>query len=127
MKPNDFILNSDYLTLALLGKTDIDFTVPARSLNEGEVERANYYFNAPRQIGGIDRFYVSIDGNNYSFSYTKRISYGAPYVEFNFSRAGESQIKVEVVYSTNTASSSYDFPAYHVLSKVYSFKPPNIN
>ena len=65
MKPSDFILNSDYLSIAQTSSNTYNVTVGAGSLTLNGHSVQNFDFNTKAQTGTIDRILISKDGGSF--------------------------------------------------------------
>ena len=65
MKPNDFILNSDYLSIAQTNKNTFTVTVGAGSLVVNGSTQQDFDFTIQSQAGAIDRVLISKDSGDY--------------------------------------------------------------
>lgn len=132
MRPSDFILNSDYLSIAQVDSKTYDVTVGAGSLVFQGVTEQNFDFNTTAQAGAVDRILISKDGGSYRLgSYMTLI----PVWESDFSnnvvgflnvyRTSRTNIRAKLVlenYSTGTST----YPSMTFKIKVSSFRPPNV-
>ena len=140
MKPSDFILNSDYLTIAQVSSTQ-PYTVyyPSRVFptvgNTMKPFHVDYEIVSPATPGAIDYFYITYNGINYHASQI----YSPP--EFNLQPPYEQgQYWVLNVYrkDAKTIVARCDFVPPSVATSVpstpsltftisaSSFKPPNV-
>lgn len=127
MKPSDFILNSDYLSLARIDKSNFNQTIPSLSVAAQGRATKDFFISLPNtQIGAIDRYFFSVDSSDYFIGSTWTKYYASnTYISIFFDRTGSNQIRVRVNYY-NFSASSYTFPSYSLAVKVSTFKPPNI-
>ena len=128
-KPNDFILNSDYLGLVQTNKAEFTAYFPAETFPESEeIERSQDY-TVPYSPGAIDMFLVSVNNNNFAIGPRVSLQNGSPtlnsIVEILASRISPSTIRVRL-HEFNVVSGGYSMPAQTLRFKVVSFIPPNV-
>ena len=127
MKPSDFILNSDYLSIAQTGSSSYSVTVNSGSIagQGGHFER-DFDFTAPALAGAIDRVLISKDGGRYYVGMYRSINpSGDIYGFISVYRTSASNIRVQVVlenYSPYTAT----YPTMAFSIKISTFQPPNV-
>lgn len=129
-KPNNFILNSDYLTLAEAGKTEFTAYFPAASFTPGQAYNAQQDFTVPSSQGAIDMCLISLNGADYksaSIIDLSHLSGSQPlyFLAIRVYRVGATTMRVSLHGFTNYTY-GYDMPMQTVKVKVSSFKPPNV-
>ena len=132
MKPSDFILNSDYLSIAQTSSNKYDIVVGAGSLTPNNTSTQNFDFSTTAQTGAIDRIMISKDGD--SFRIGSNMTF-YPTWQGDFSnnvrgdlfvyRIDKTHIRAQVIlqnYGTGTST----YPTMTFSIKVSSFRPPNV-
>lgn len=125
-KPSNFILNSDYLTIAEYDRTSYTIYVPAGNTSVALNMTRN--FTVPTQAGAIDRVSITVDGQTTigmaaDFQLTT-LDVGGGVIQVV--RTSPTNIQV-VIYSTAMFSGeSIAYPAHTITIAVASFKPPNV-
>lgn len=130
MKPSDFILNSDYLSIAQVGSNEYNVNVGAGSLQINSYTDQNFDFATSAQKGSIDRILISKDGGNYrlgsymtvapTWSGNNRV---LGFIEVY--RTSSTNIRAKVVLE-NYGSGTSTYPNMTFKIKVSSFRPPNV-
>ena len=131
-KPSDFILNSDYLSIAQISKNSFNITIGAGSLVVNGNTQQNFDFPIKLQPGAIDRIMISKDYGDYLLgSYMELI----PTWEQDYSNNVRGYLRVfRTSSSTIRAQLSLDnygqgtstYPMMTFTIKVSSFCPPNV-
>lgn len=126
MKPSDFILNSDYLSIAQVGSNTYDVTVGAGTLvGQGYTEQ-NFDFATRAQAGASDRILISKDGGRYYLGSYRQIEPATNIYGFvHVFRTSANNIRVQMVLE-NYSAESRSYPAMTFKVKVSSFRPPNV-
>ena len=131
-KPNDFILNSDYLSLAQTYSTELTAVFPAETFQPGSTEVRTVDFTVPKSQGAIDMFLISLNGADYELGASlldHQISpqQGPPYyyLEFLVVRTSPTNIQIQM-HEFNQSTGGVSLPTYNVKVKVSSFRPPNV-
>lgn len=123
-KPSDFILNSDYLTLAQYGETRYTIYVPSGNTSVAlDITRD---FTVPSQAGALDRVLITVDGQTTvgmaaDFQLSS-LDVGGAIVQLYRTSPNNMQAHV---YSMSYGT-SIDYPAHTITIRVACFKPPNI-
>lgn len=129
--PSKFILNSDYLSIAQIGKNDYTLTIGGGTLVVNGSTNQGFDFSIPAQKGAIDRIMISKDGGEYMVGAYMVISLGSPgYVNFaaghiRVSRSNPNTLHVQFELE-NMGTTSFSYPSMTFKIKVASFKPPNV-
>ena len=132
MKPNDFKLNTDYLTLANVENLTWTISVPTVTLPAGGLYSATYTFhcqNVPlcitrsqmhhstwdnATLWGVGRFGETIFKNSSNNNFLERMHLTTP--------TGDTlQFKIELQGTPNTTA-----PAHTIIVKVFRFRVPNV-
>ena len=134
MKPSDFILNSEYLSIAQASKSTIQASFAGGTfptIGRPEIERT-LDFTVASISGAIDRVLISKDGSDfqatssadievYDIDNTTQLLYGF----IDVSRTSPSNIRV-LLHLYQFDSSATTYPAMSFTIKVDSFFPPNV-
>ena len=121
--PNNFIMNTDYLSIAQSGKNTLTLiknggTVPAY----GQIiEQTD--FTAPSDKGSIERFFVSINDADYKLGSVADSPTGGGIVIY---RISPTTIRVEFAVNNIQGSSPITYPLTKFIIKVVTFNPPNV-
>lgn len=123
-KPSNFILNSDYLTLAQYGETSYTIYVPAGNTSVALNMTRN--FTVPSQTGALDRVLISVDGQTTvgtaaDFQLSS-LDIGGGIIQVYRISSSVMQAKI---YSLSYGVTA-DYPAHTITIQVACFKPPNI-
>lgn len=132
MRPSDFILNSDYLSIAQVSSNKYDITVGAGSLTVNNSSTQNFDFNTSAQTGIIDRVSISKDGGSFRIgsnmtfypTWQSDLSNNVRGDLFVY-RIDKTHIRVQIIlqnYGTGTST----YPSMTFSIKVSSFRPPNV-
>lgn len=127
-RPRDFIFNTDYLALAQSDRKELQFDIAAKTISPYSTGNDGMGKNVTANPGAIDRFYLSIDGNNWNVaSSLKKVFENNTdlFMKINASRASNNSIRIRIEYTNKTAS-GYTFPATTIYVRLDSFKPPNV-
>ena len=129
-KPNDFILNSDYLALAQTNKGEFTAYFPAASFTPGYAYDTHQDFIVPASEGAIDMCLASLNGAPYKVASMINLSnlYGEQplyFLTIRIYRVGAKTMRVSLHGFTNYTY-GYDMPAQTVRVRFSSFKPPNV-
>lgn len=128
-KPNDFILNSDYLSLAQTSRTEFTANFAAASFTPGVPFEKTEDFNVPSSPGAIDMCLISLNGSDYHVGSWLDLSsiYPNPQVSVYLTvyRINATTMQVRL-HGFTSYSGGYNLPAQTLKIKVSSFKPPNI-
>lgn len=130
MRPNDFKLNSDYLSIAQTGRIEHTFTFAGGTLEPNG--QAGFYtdqkinLNITTEPGAIDRFMIKVGNNDfYVGSQSSLHPATGIYGFFDLHRINKSTMQAQLVlenFSTTTAS----YPLLTIRVKITSFRPPNV-
>ena len=128
-KPNDFILNSDYLSLAQTNKSTTEFTAyfPAEHFDPGYSFDRTRDFTVPYSPGAIDMFLMSVNNGPWYLASAMNLAQDSalPIVEVLVYRTNAITIQVRF-HEANWHTGGEDIPAYTIKVRVSSFKPPNV-
>lgn len=124
-KPNDFILNSDYLSLAQTSTEEFTATFPAETFPAGTPYDRTQDFRVKSTPGAIDMILTSLNGGNYTLGAYITISSGSPTLTIFISRINSTTMRVRLHEYTNQ-SGGYSMPTQSIKIKLASFNPPNV-
>jgi len=121
--PNNFIMNTDYLSIAQSGKNTMTLiknggTVPAY----GQViEQTDFTY--PSDNGAIEKFFVSINDSDFKLGSSADSPTGGGIIIY---RISPTTVRVEFVVNNIMGSSPITYPLTKFIIKVVTFKPPNV-
>lgn len=124
-KPSDFIMNSDYLSLAQTSSDELTAYFPQATVQAGQPYTTYQDFQVKATTGAVDMFLVSINGSNYAIGPEYALSSTAPFLSIIAFRNTPSTIRVQV-HAFTSQSGGYVMPTLTVKLKISSFKPPNV-
>lgn len=131
-KPNDFIMNSDYLSIAQIGSNTFDIIVPSGTLVVNGYTEQNFDFAVTPINGAIDRVYINKDGAGYLLGSYMNLTpvysdNGNTYITgaLRVFRTAPDNIRAQLVLQ-NYGQSTTSYPAMNFTIKVSSFRPPNV-
>ena len=129
-RPSDFILNSDYLSIAQTGRSEHTATFAGGTLQPGG-SAGDYVvqttdFTIPSEPGSIDRIMISTNGGDfYLGSQTSFEAAPLAYGSLDVCRVARNTIRATMVVA-NSSDSVNTFPSMSFRIKITSFRPPNI-
>lgn len=126
MKPNDFIMNSDYLSIAQVSSNSYTVSIAAGSLTGNAYTEQDFDFAIRTQKGASDRIMINKDGGRYYLGSYRQIEpatdvYG--FIQAYRTEANKLHVKVVLENYSDTTSA---YPAMTFKLKVSSFRPPNV-
>lgn len=126
MKPSDFILNSDYLSIAQVSSNTYTLTIGGGTLVVGGYSERNLDFTSNTLPGTIDRIIISKDGGSYRIGSSMEFD---PNNEIRGTlhvyRPSQTILRAQVILQNYSAGSA-SYPSMSFSIKVSSFRPPNI-
>lgn len=126
MKPSDFILNSDYLSIAQISSNTYTVTTGAGTLQPNAFTEQNFNFAIRNQSGASDRVLISKDGGDYRLgSYLQLNPATNIYGFIHVFRTTGGNIRAQLVLENQSANAT-SYPAMTFTIKVSSFRPPNV-
>lgn len=126
-KPNLFIINSDYLSIAQTSRHTYTYIVPAGTIPAGGQTTQSTDFSIPEQKGAIDHVMVKLDNGNYTLGQRFTVDFNANSgATLSAYRTSPNTLHAEVVVSNLAGASPVNYPMMTFTIKVSSFKPPNI-
>ena len=130
MKPSDFILNSDYLSIAQTGKNTYTANIPTGSLQPNAYVELPFNFTIASEPGAIDRVYTKKDSGDYVLGtyrdfYIDYVGYEGIRGFLMVTRTTATNLRV-IVNLENQATTAKSYPAMTFKIKVATFRPPNV-
>jgi len=126
MKPSDFILNSDYMSIAQVSSNTFTLTIAAGSLTGQNYTEQNIDFTIRAQKGASDRIMISKDGGRYHLCSYRSLNPNTDIYGFiQLTRTSANNMRAKVVLE-NYSASTESYPAMTFSIKVSSFRPPNV-
>lgn len=130
-KPSNFIMNSDYLSLAQTDSNELTAYFPPEHFEAGSQNVRTRDFTVRQSQGAIDMFMISLNNADYVLGadlLAHEIGQGDPpyyMLDFLVLRTGPSTIQVQL-HEACYYTGGFDMPMQTVKVKVSSFKPPNL-
>lgn len=127
MKPNEFIMNTDYLSIAQLDKYSYTYVLAGGEVPAyGQIVREGD-FSIPALNGAIDQFMIRQGSGNYQIGHALSISVGGNDVgTLRVFRTSKTNLHVEAVLSNFISSTPLSFPTITFTIKITRFAPPNL-
>lgn len=126
MRPNDFILNSDYLSIAQVNSGEYTVTIGAGTLTAQGFTEQNIDQRVQSIAGASDRILISKDGGSfYLGSYRQLEPATNVYGFIHVFRTAVNNLRVQVVLE-NHSIDTVSYPAMTFTIKISSFKAPNV-
>ena len=126
MKPNDFILNSDYLSIAQVSSNTYNVTVGAGTLVAQGFTEQNFDFRIRSNPGASDRVLISKDGGRFYLGSYKQIEPATNVYGFiQVFRTANNNIRAQLVLE-NYSAETVSYPSMNFKIKVSSFRAPNV-
>lgn len=129
MRPSDFKLNSDYLSIAQIDAKTYTVTVGAGTLQPGQYLVQNFNFTIPSRQGAIDRILIKKDSSDYiagSFAHFY-IGVGNPIHGYlSVFHSSKTNLRAELALWNTDTSNPHSYPNMSFKIKVASFHPPNV-
>lgn len=124
-KPNQFIANSDYLSLAQKNTLDYNVTFPSESIPSGNNITRTHDITVPSIKGAIDEIMISRNGGDYLLGNYLVIQGGPPSLSIFLFRPSPGTLRIRL-FSSNGTMNSWTMPTQTLSIRVSSFLPPNI-
>lgn len=124
-KPSDFIMNSDYLSLAQTSSDELTAYFPQATIQGGQPYTTYQDFQVKATPGAIDMFLVSLNGTDYVVGPEYVISDSTAFLNVVAFRNTPSTIRVQL-HGYTSYSGGYVMPTQTIKLKISSFKPPNV-
>lgn len=126
MKASQFLLNTDYLSLAQVDKSDYTVNVNAGTLAAGANTVQNFDFTTSTQDGLLDRAIIKKDNDEFMYGAKMHLEPVTDVVgDIQVFRTSATNLRVEFMLE-NTGASSASYPAMDFVVKIVSFKLPNM-
>ena len=132
MKPSDFILNSDYLSIAQVSSNTFTATIGAGTLTPGNYTEQTLDFKVRAQNGASDRIMIKKDNGNYNVCTYLRLEIytsDSPYTRIvgfvSIYRTSATNLRFQLVLE-NVSTNNASYPNMTFTIKVSSFRPPNV-
>lgn len=127
MYPSDFIMNSDYLSIAQVDSNTYTASFEGGTL-QGEYDYTEKVLNftTKAQQGSVDRILISKDGDPYELASRLQLNPSGQIFGFvEVYRTSRTNLRVQMVLE-NYDQSAQTYPAMTFKIKVSSFKAPNV-
>lgn len=132
MKPSDFILNSDYLSIAQTDRRTFTASIGAGTLTPGSYTEQNFDFTVKALPGAVDRVMIKKDAGEYHVGTYERLEIytsDTPYTRIvgfvSVFRTSATNIRMQFVLE-NVSTTNATYPNMLFTIKVTSFRPPNV-
>ena len=127
MKPNDFTMNTDFLSIAQTGRHKFTVVVPGGTVPAGGQVDTSYDLSIPSQKGAIDQMLIRQDSGNYLVGHAYSIYKNSDAIgTLRADRTTPSNLHVSVQINNLFSSSSLTYPTMTFTIKVNTFLPPNV-
>lgn len=124
-KPNNFITNSDYLSLAQNNTTEFTVVFPQEHFPEGYTYDRTQDITVPSIKGAIDEFMISLNGSDYYLGGYLVVESNSPSLSFYVYRPSPDTLRVRL-HTFNSVIGGYDMPMQTVKVRASSYLPPNV-
>ena len=124
-KPSNFIMNSDYLSLAQKSNSEFTVIFAPESFPSGSSSVRTQDITVPSTKGAIDEILMSRNNGDYRVGGSITIDSNSPFMAFDVYRANPSTLRVRL-WVHPTGSGSYSMPMQTLKIRVSSFLPPNV-
>jgi len=132
MRPNQFEMNSDYLSIAQIDTSTYDVYIPQGTLVYAAYTEQNFDFTTKPQKGAVDRIMIKKDNGPFCVGpMMSLIPTWDPNWNNNVSgyisvfRTSATNIRIQVILE-NFGNGTSTYPAISFKISVASFKPPNV-
>lgn len=125
-KPNEFTMNTDYLTIARTGRQTFNYYTVSETVAAGGQVVRSQDFTIAAQKGAIDSIQIKKDSEPYMLGRNLSENVGTGAWVLDAQRTSSNTFHVEIAYNNLMGSSSLTFPAMSFTIKVTTFKPPNV-
>ena len=122
-KPNTFIMNTDYMSIAQTDKYTHTYTVNGGTVPAYGQLITHTDFTVPSQKGAIDRIFVSVNDGPLKLG-TRCGFLNIGYVDFY--RIAPNTLRAELVISNGMGSTPITYPLLKFVIKGVMFRPPNV-
>lgn len=122
--PNQFTMNTDYMSIAQNGKYEHHYTINSGTIQADDQKWFTQTFKVPYQKGAIDQYLTKL--NNFDWQTTSGPNFeleSGVWAGCLISRQGPDELLVEFyIGATHTAN----YPVLNFTVKGIMFKPPNV-
>lgn len=127
-RPNDFVLNTDYLALAQTSREEFTASFGAESYPGGAAVTRQHDFKVKSTPGSVDRILISRNGGDFTVGPSITIPLMTGGFTDGFAtiwvyRLDASTVRVRLRID---ASQAHTVPAQTIKVKLASFNPPNV-
>lgn len=126
-KPNQFIVNTDYLSIAQSDNVEYTASFPSETFSAGTYNR-DQDFSISTTKGALDRILISRNGDDYTVGSYRLVDVSssglATYFSINVYRPSSNTIRVRL--HIHSSRESFTVPAQTIKIKVACFQPPNV-
>ena len=134
VKPSDFILNTDYLSIAQVGRNTYTCTMPGGTLAAWAFAERNFDFTTTAQNGAIDNILIKKDNDPYLNCSYMRLqpttdTDGIIVGQISVFRTSSTNLRVQVILENQSyiiPGPTLSYPSMTFTIKVASFLPPNV-
>ena len=126
MRPEDFKLNSDYLSLSTVSNYSNVVTFGGATVAAGSTYNQSIDFTVPQATNVICDYYLSLDGNNWFKPLQYSYSSGNVFVVVTFRRVSKSVLRAYLTVG-NPMNSAQSFPGITLYFKESTIMAPDMN
>ena len=123
MKPNDFTMNTDFLSLAGTGTASFTANFGAETISAGNTFTREQEFKTNAVKGAIDRVLLARNSNTYTVGNSIYVQNNDGYFTVVVFRPNSFTLRIRI---HGYAINNFSLPAQTIKAKIASFKPPNI-
>lgn len=126
-KPNKFIMNTDYLSIAQSGKYTNTYVVNGGTIPAGGQVIQEFDFSIPQQKGAIDQTMISMNSSEFKVGNRYGITINSEAGGWlSIQRTAPGTLHAELVLNNFFGSGPATYPAMVFTIRVSSFLPPNV-
>ena len=122
MKASDFIMNTDYLTIAQVRKNTFSLVLPPGQVPAGGQVRKTWDFAIQAENGALDQTMIKLDSNDFKIGNSLSHGYGT----IDVGRTTATNFRAEVTINNLFSSTVLNYPTMTFTIRVVTFKPPNV-
>lgn len=131
MKPNEFIMNTDYLSIAQIDTNSYLITVGAGTLQPNSSTTQNFDFTIPARQGAIDRVLIKKDSQDYLVGSYMRFYIGNDpasliYGYLTVYHSSKTNLRAELILWNPDLNNALSYPNMAFRIRVATFHPPNV-
>lgn len=126
-RPNNFIMNTDYLSIAQSSKYTHTYIINGGTVPAGGQVIQHTDFTVPAQNGSIDQVMISLNGGPLKVGVRYGVDFsggGSGYLDVY--RTAPNTVRAEMTINNLWGSSSISYPLLNFTIKALCFKPPNV-